>query len=306
MPLWGILLSFFTAALWAASPILIDRGLACSRCTVREINPFRAASFLVCSFVIALAVTHGHIAPIYSLKGWLYIIVGIVFSYSLGDIIYFAAIREIGVSMAVPVANGYPVLAIFTSAMMLGEPVTAQLIFGVVIVVGGILLIRFGGAASADTGIAKRSGRTLLKGFSFAILAGVMWSISAPLIKVAMVETRLAPVEITFYRSLSFIFVAAAERFVLVRSKVPTVPLARLPRRSVVCFLSAGCVGLSLGSICYATCLHSMPVAAVTAITATSPFIAALFGHFVLKDRLAVPQWLGVLCIISGSVVIGI
>lgn len=49
-----------------------------------------------------------------------------------------------------------------------------------------------------------------------------------------------------------------------------------------------------------------MPVAIVTAITATSPFIAALFGHFVLKERLMKPQWIGVALIIVGSVVVGI
>ena len=49
-----------------------------------------------------------------------------------------------------------------------------------------------------------------------------------------------------------------------------------------------------------------MPVAVVTAITSTSPFIAALFGHFVLKEKLSRLQWAGVVMIISGSVTVSL
>ena len=71
-------------------------------------------------------------------------------------------------------------------------------------------------------------------------------------------------------------------------------------------FRSAAVIGLALGSILYTSCIRVMPVAVVTAITSTSPFIAALFGHFVLKETLTRLQWAGVVLIISGSVTVSI
>ena len=85
-----------------------------------------------------------------------------------------------------------------------------------------------------------------------------------------------------------------------------TIPLRSVRPAAAMYFAAAAFIGLCLGSIVYAACLVVMPVAIVTAITATSPLIAALFGHFALKERLLKLQWTGIVLIIAGSVAVGI
>ncbi len=83
-------------------------------------------------------------------------------------------------------------------------------------------------------------------------------------------------------------------------------PLRNMSLKAWLYILTAAVIGLALGSILYILRIDVMPVGCSMAITSTSPFIAALFGHFVLKERLSRLQWAGVVMIISGSVTVSL
>ncbi len=311
MPLWGFLLSFAVAVLWAASPIMVARGMALSKCTAHEVNPIRSISFFIFTFILALLHTKGNIPIVASPKALIYICGNVFLGYIVGDILYFIAIRKIGISLAVPISNSYPMLVVLTSWLMLGEPITVQVVAGIVIVISGLLLLRFGGVKEkSEDGIVlpREIGLSnFMKGFLFAIGAGLSWAIGAPLTKLAMETSGLGPVEISFYRGAFLLIMAWGYRFILVKYRAASVmPLKEVPLKAWGYMLTAAAVGLGLGSVLYTTCINVMPVAVVTAITSTSPFIAALFGHFVLKERLAKLQWSGVVLIILGSVTVSI
>ena len=311
MPLWGFLLSFVVAIMWAASPIMVARGMALSKCTSNEINPIRSISFFLFTLAVALIYTKGSITLVSSPKALLYIAGNVLLGYLIGDILYFIAIRKIGISLAVPVSNSYPILVVVTSWLMLGEPITLQIVSGIVVVVSGLLLLRFGGARQdkdKDGPIPKEIGLSnLMKGFLFAIGAGLCWAVGAPLTKMAMETSGLTPVEISFYRASALLIMAWTYRFFQVKYRPGSImPLRSISLKAWIYILAAAVIGLALGSILYTTCINVMPVAVVTAITSTSPFIAALFGHFVLKEKLSRLQWAGVVMIISGSVTVSL
>lgn len=311
MPLWGFLLSFVVAIMWAASPIMVARGMALSKCTSNEVNPIRSISFFLFTLAVALIYTKGSIPPVPSPKALLYIAGNVLLGYLIGDILYFIAIRKIGISLAVPVSNSYPILVVVTSWLMLGEPITLQIVAGIVIVISGLLLLRFGGGREdrdKDGLIPKEIGLSnLMKGFLFAVGAALCWSVGAPLTKMAMEVSGLDPVGITFYRASALLIMAWTYRFFLVKYRPGSImPLRNMSLKAWLYILTAAVIGLALGSILYTTCIDVMPVAVVTAITSTSPFIAALFGHFVLKERLSRLQWAGVVMIISGSVTVSL
>lgn len=311
MPLWGFLLSFVTATMWAASPIMVGHGLAVSKCTPNEINPIRSISFFFVTLVIALIYTGGSITLVTSPKAILYIFGNVLCGYLVGDILFFIAIREIGISLAVPISNSYPILVTLTSWFLLGEPITLQIFGGIVIVVSGLLFLRFGAKnddlASDIPVVGKMGISRLMRGFLFAMGAGLSWALGAPLTKLAMVESGLGAVEITFYRSIALLILAWSYRLILIKFLPESIiPLREVSRQGWIYFLGAAVIGLGLGSIFYASCIRVMPVAIVTAITATSPFMAALFGHFVLKENLLPLQWLGVVMIIVGSITVSL
>ena len=311
MPLWGFLLCFFIATLWAVSPIMIAHGQKISGCTSNEINPVRSLSFFAVSLIIALAHTGGNLTAMESPFAFFCIIGNVILSYLVGDTLYFMAIRAMGISLAIPVANTTPMLAAVTSWLLLGEEITYVIVIGIAIVIAGLLLLRFG-AAKDDREKDRDAERSLnaarlMKGFALAAGAAVSWSLGAPLIKMGMVASGLDPIELTFYRSAMLLFLSWGLRFVVIkRSPSSVMPLTNLPLKTWGHFLGAAVIGLTLGSILNAYCIAVMPVAIVTAITSTSPFMSAMFGHFVLKDRLTKLQWTGVVMIISGSIVISV
>ena len=309
MPVWGFLLSFVAATLWAASPILVGRGLAVSKCTVNEVNPVRSISFFIASLAIALVYTDGDITIVTSPKALLFIAGNVFFGYIIGDILYFEAIKKIGIGLAVPISNAYPILVTMTSWLLLGEPVTAIILAGVTVVVIGLFLLRFGGQRQPAAQIpVKQIGMSrLMKGFLLAVGAGAAWAIGAPLTKLAMIESGLDAVEITLYRSIVLLPLAWGYRFLLRRYLPQAVmPLRSLPKAAWGYFLGASVIGLCLGSIIYTACIRVIPVAVVTAITSTSPFMAALFAHFVMKEHLFPLQWCGIVLIILGSVMVSL
>ncbi len=307
MPLWGFLLSFLAAAMWAASPIMVSRGLARAGCSIHEVNPFRAVSFLIASVAAALISSGGNIPIVTSPLAWACFFFSVVTSYTLGDLFFFLSIREMGVSLAIPVANSYPILVIITSWLMLGEAVTPKLIWGVALVVAGLILLRFGGEKAEPGEKVRHSAAQLMRGFSLAIGGGLCWAVSSPVTKIAMNISHLGAAEITLYRAFVFMIVTIAVRILTVKFRPSaTIPLLSVPRTAAAYFLSAAVIGLCLGSVIYAKCISVMPVAVVTAITATSPFMAALYGRFVLKESLTAPQWCGITMIIAGSVIVGL
>lgn len=311
MPLWGFLLSFVVAIMWAASPIMVARGMALSKCTSNEINPIRSISFFVFTLALALIHTNGSIPIILSPKALLYIGGNVLLGYLVGDVLYFIAIKKIGISLAVPVSNSYPMLVVLTSWLLLGEPITVQIVTGIIVVITGLLLLRFGGVKEKENEGAPAPDEiglsNLMKGFLFAIGAGLAWAIGAPLTKMAMEASGLGPVEISFYRAAALLIMAWGYRLILVKFRPAVLmPLKAVPLKAWGYMLAAAVIGLAMGSILYTTCIRVMPVAVVTAITSTSPFIAALFGHFALKESLTRLQWAGVMLIITGSVTMSI
>jgi len=311
MPLWGFLLSFVVAIMWAASPIMVARGMALSKCTSNEINPIRSISFFLFTLAVALIYTKGSIPLVSSPKALLYIAGNVILGYLIGDILYFIAIRKIGISLAVPVSNSYPMFVVFTSWMMLGEQITFQIVLGIIIVIFGLLLLRFGGCRNEvvrKTLLGKEAGiSNLMKGFLFSLISAISWAIAAPLTKMAMEISQLGPIDISFYRAIIFVVVAWSYRYLLMIFRPQSViHFKSIPREAWIYFLGVGVLALGLGSILFTAAISIMPVAAVTAITAISPFIAALFGHFVLKERLWPAQWVGVVLIITGSVAVSL
>ncbi|MDO5562743.1 MAG: DMT family transporter [Synergistaceae bacterium] len=312
MPLWGLLLCFVIATLWAASPIMISRGLAISKCTANEVNPLRAVSFLIVSTIAALIYSQGHIAPLASYRALLWLLINVFLTYIVGDVLYFTGIKEIGISMGIPISNSYPVLTAFTSWMILDEELSLRLLINIVMVAVGLLLLHFGAhkdvaAQPSATEKEKLSAKRLIKGFAIAIGAAIAWALSAPFMKLAIIDSGISAVELTFYRAVIFAILAWGSRLVTARTfPAHIVPFKQLHKQTYIYFLAAPIIGLWLGSVLNTICLTTMPVAVVTAVTSTSPFMAALFGHFVLKDRLTSVQWVGVGMIITASITLGL
>ncbi len=189
---------------------------------------------------------------------------------------------------------------------------TVKILVGVATVVAGLLCLRLGNRKlkqidSIGENVCVKKERKMVRGVLLAAGAGLAWAMSSPLTKLAMISGELSPSELTFYRSVALLVFAWSHRMIMVKffpSKIMS--LRNVPKSGWKYFMGSAVIGLSVGSMLYTTCIRVMPVAIVTTITATSPFMAAMFGRFFLKEHLTFVQWAGIVTIILGSIIVSI
>lgn len=303
----ALVLSVITAVLWAAAPILVDRGLSFSKCGYNEINPIRSLTFFLLTMFIICVEKGGFPSFNISLKVFSYVFLSVFLGYTIGDILYFMAIREIGLGLAVPITNAYPLITVFTTWVILKEPITISLLVGVLLVFAGLTCINVGRRGVEDSGSSVIKIKCYKRGFTLAVAAGTVWALAVSMIKCAMVEGFFSPLELTMWRSIMLLALSWSVRIVSIKFlKLPYVPLKRIEKSGWIYISAASIVGLCAGSILYSTSLQYLSAAVVTAVTATSPFMVAVFCAVFYKKRLHRVQWTGIVLVITGSVIVSL
>ncbi len=114
-----------------------------------------------------------------ALAGIVHFIAGRAFSYN--------AIRIVGSNRAIPVQTSYILIAAILGIVFFGEPLTLPLGLALVLVVGGIIILSRGHGASTEA-MPALSGRSRVRGISYALGTAVCWGVSPVLIKFGLEE----------------------------------------------------------------------------------------------------------------------
>lgn len=140
MPYQAFLFALLTAAFWGAATVLDKLALVRIQPLVGVVVRSLAISVVA---VAALAATFRERTwENVDARSWLFIITAGMFSGLLGQWTYYKALKYAEASRVVPIVGGYPLIAFVLGVLVLGESITAQKLFGVVLVVGGIVLLR--------------------------------------------------------------------------------------------------------------------------------------------------------------------
>lgn len=128
---------------WALYSVLGRRAM-------RELAPLTAVTYsalfgAACLAPFALAGGVLAAAPGYGLQAWACLIFLAVFGTVVGFLWYYQGIREIGAVRAGVFINFVPVCGVTLGALLLGEPLTATLVQGGLLVIGGAWLTNFAG-----------------------------------------------------------------------------------------------------------------------------------------------------------------
>jgi drug/metabolite transporter (DMT)-like permease len=313
MPLWGFLLSLFVALLWAISPVLIKEGLR--TCTPNEVPAIRSISFAVTMSALMLLIQPGKM-PFVTPKLLLGLALSVGMSTMLGDLMYVYAIENIGAALAVSVSNGYPVITAVFSILILGESIPALVWCGTILIVVGLLVIKYdasrreraGQVQTPDYGLIdpderERRARKLRRGISLAFGSALCSGLNIPINKLLMVEGGWTPTENYFLRSLLFLLMAWGMRLALIRFAPNAIkPLKRAGLSGWAYLTAGGFIGLAVSGVLFAVCIEAFPVSVVTPITASSPFMTVMLARAVLKEKLSPVQSAGVALVIAGSI----
>ena len=293
---YGLLLASLTATCWGIAPILYKRALG--EMGVWKANAFRGLgllTLLILVFFFTGAETLEELLSL-SVNSYLFLALNALLSNTVGDVFYLAAIRGIGVSLAVPITSTYPLAITLISWLWFGEALTFSVLSGTFSIVMGLALLNM--HVTESNGVSRSRH---LRGFVLAILAALCWAVGMSLNK-HLTLRGVSPMSITFWRSFFFSLMAIAFLPLATRGEKET---RRVSVGGALAAAGAGIIALFVGGWLYTTSLSIIPMNVATPIASSSPLIAAVFACAFMGESLRPIQWLGIVFVVGGAVAVG-
>src|SRR5213595_3012538 len=146
----GLFIAFTATCCWALYGVLIKRPSA----ELGSIRSFGLVSFITSAMLFPLTVAFGKIGtPLHAgVQANLILVISAVTCITLAHILYYVAIREIGVALSQSLQLLCPAIAMALSAWLYGERLThAQLWSAGILLIGAFLAMRTKPIATAET-----------------------------------------------------------------------------------------------------------------------------------------------------------
>jgi drug/metabolite transporter (DMT)-like permease len=281
----GVLLAFLASLSWGIAALFSRKGL---QYLPPRVSAFIANStgFFMGTLVGLLFQREAMLSLSISAIGW-FALIGIL-SVGLANYFYYRAIHNVGASRATPIAAASPLLALPMASLLLKEVITLPIAAGAIGVVAGLYLVTSGEG---------QSGQVKKRGYLFALLAALCWSITALLGRKGV--TTFAPALAGIPVTLLFGALLLLPRHGL--SQVAQV------RRKIWPLLAAGSSS-AVGSLCYYSALGLAPVVIVSPLGNMFPLITILGSYLFLRrlERVTIPLAVGTLLTIAGATLITI
>ncbi len=137
----SFLFAILASVIWGFAPALEKVGLN------GRIDPF--LGIVIRTIPIAVIATLGltfmgrfSAITTVDLRSALFVAAGGIVAGLMGQLAFYAALKDGEASIVVPVAATYPLVALIVSVLFLGEAVTVQKVLGIGLVVGGVVLLK--------------------------------------------------------------------------------------------------------------------------------------------------------------------
>jgi DME family drug/metabolite transporter len=282
--LWGALLALISALGWGTASVLVKIGMKNkSAVTVNIIRLYITAIFYACLFFFT-----GSYAEIFSLN-WRVLLITFIsgqFGFVIGDYFYFNALKLMGVSRTVPITSSYPLWTILWAWLFLGRSVNAQIIAGAFLVFLAIVIVRKGEVEEhLDS-----------KGFIFAILAPISWSIAIVLLDV--LASQVSPLSLAGIR---MIFAALGISVFLPKYWKE---LRGITKNELATLSGAALLGLIIGQYAFVKSVSLVGSQISAPVSAVNPIISSLLAIALLKEPPNAKIFAGLVLAVVGVVLI--
>jgi drug/metabolite transporter (DMT)-like permease len=187
----GLLLALISAVVFAIGIVMVRKaaGSAGESFTVTAFSIF--AGIPLFAVVIMVSGGWGNLLDI-SLKALVMLASAGVIHFVMGRLWAYTAFRIIGANRATPVTQLSPIYTVLLSWWFLSEQPTLFIVFGSVLMMGGVILVS--SEKGTPLGEEKRTRNEVLKGLLLSLGAALCWGITPVLIKPAVEQTGSAVV----------------------------------------------------------------------------------------------------------------
>ena len=209
-----------------------------------------------------------------------------VFGY-LPFYFFCEAIRIGSIGVINAIGNSFPVISAILTYLIFGTKISAGGILGIAITTAGIVLLSISRNKHQTTEI---EAKTRHKAILFSIIACLCWGGFYTYIPIPNQHLDV----ITLTISLQLGTLLSSHLHSMYQNKRRNVT-----KKTLKFLLLAGIFAV-VGSLCFYTALHIGSPGIVTAIAGSSPFVVAIFGHFVYHERISKQEILGILVAVFG------
>ncbi|HZX44879.1 MAG TPA: EamA family transporter [Candidatus Nanoarchaeia archaeon] len=236
---------------------------------------------------IILLFTDFTLSPLYIILALIISLIGYI------PLLFFYKALSVGkVGIVSPVANSSVIWTILLSIIFFKESLTATQVLAMLFIITGIFLVSVN-----FRDLRNSSLFTLSSGVPYAIITSLLWGLTFFLFKIPV--NILGPFLTSFIIELgiaiySGIHLYTSQKSLAIKEK------SMLPYLiSIALFGTAGTLFFNLGISLYS-------VSIVSALTFSSPWIAALYGKIVYKEKLSIMQYMAIAFVVLGLVVISL
>ncbi|WP_048148616.1 DMT family transporter [Palaeococcus ferrophilus] len=282
----GILYALTSALGWGTASVLIKMGMKNRKAVTANI----VRLYFVALLYIGVIILGGRVGDVTSLSARQLTIafISAQFGFVIGDYFYFNALRIAGVSRTVPITSSYPLWAILWAYLFLGRSVTLNVIIGALLVFSAILIVRRAEEREHIEG----------KGFVFALLAPISWSLA-----ITLLDYLSSSIDVFTLAAIRMIFAAVGVSVFLPRYAGD---LKSLTLRELLILASAGILGLFIGQYAFVAAVSTIGSQIATPVTAINPIVSSTLAIIVLKEPPNSRILLGLILAVAGIVVISL
>lgn len=275
----------FSSALFAGLTSIL------AKCGIKKTDSDTATALrtivvLLFSWIMVLIVGSQDSIRALTMKNWVFLVLS-GFATGASWLCYFRALQLGDVNKVVPIDKSSTILTILLAFILLGEPIS--LLKGVAVVLIGIGTFMMIEKKTVDGGkVEKRSW------LFYALLSAVFASLTSILAKVGItgVESNLG----TAIRT--GVVLVLAWMIVFMKGKAKN--MKTIPGNELF-FITLSGLATGASWLCYYKALADGPASVVVPIDKLSILVSILFSRIVFKERLSIKAVIGLVLIVSGT-----
>ena len=220
---------------------------------------------------------------------WALLVGGLLIGMAVGETMYLAAIREIGVSRAMALSGTFPLSTFFFEWALLQNPFSRRFFLGICLVAVGVIFL-----SSRSRQPARERPDRLVLGTFLALFACLLWGLSTVMLKPAI--ANMTSVQANSVR----VPLTAAVLFLARAWAGPVMRIRDIDRRALFIVAASGIVGVGGGSLLYVMAIARIGPAKMATLASVSPVLGMLMSVFLLKEKLTLPLLAGVILCVGG------
>ncbi len=139
----GELLALMAAFLWGLAPLFDKLAISDSNISPFLANTIRSVGAFTTLVIIVLLFRDFDFTA-FDAKRIAYLLISGSIAGGFAMVIYYMALKQIGVSRTVPLTSVYPLFAVTFSVLLLGESISLRVIVGTIFIILGIIFVSEG------------------------------------------------------------------------------------------------------------------------------------------------------------------